>query len=78
MDEDGLIADWEDRPAREPRPLLQQTDGSRGTRNAFTPEEDRLLYSWCVAAQQEGVLGTRVFEQLEVLVSAPRAVPLCW
>lgn len=64
----GPVTDWEDRPAQDAKPIGQEL-GVRLSRRAFTPDEDETIRSWCEAAEQEGISGNRVFEQLEVVVS---------
>lgn len=66
VDTDGILTDWQDRPAKDPRPTRQVVQ-HRETRHAFTHEEDELLRRWCAAAQVEGIVGSRVFEQLEAV-----------
>lgn len=69
----GEIEDPDDHSAG-PRPgTVREPSSSRpakGTRNPFTPEEDRILYRWARAAQQSGIAlnGNELYKQLEAQV----------
>lgn len=76
VDQAGDISDWLDRPPTDPRPLGQgerpsglDRDGTRVLRRQFTQQEDEILRQWCLAAEVEGVSGTRIFGELETVVS---------
>lgn len=69
VDEDGVVTDWQDSPARHPRPV-GQNEGVRAARHAFSAQDDEILRLWCTAANAEGLTGNRVFERLEATVSS--------
>lgn len=67
--DDGIVTDWRDSPAREPRPLDLQ-GGERAVRHPFSAQDDEILRKWCATARTEALTGNRMFERLEAMVSA--------
>lgn len=70
VDEDGHLNNWQDLPARRAKPLYDSREGSskRGHRT-FTAEEDDCIKRWMTAAGQSRQTGTKVYEELETIVS---------
>lgn len=69
--EKGEIQDPSDYPAGPPLGTAREPGSisrpAKGTRTAFTPEEDRILYQWTKTAQDNGVAvsGNELYKKLE-------------
>jgi hypothetical protein len=71
----GRLMDWADRPPDVALPILRES-GAR--RQAFFKEQEDFLLQWCTAAEEEGVFGNKVFEQLACVVGATCLSTLFW
>jgi hypothetical protein len=71
----GRLMDWADRPPDVAPPILREP-GTR--RQAFFKEQEHFLLQWCTAAEEEGVFGNKVFEQLACVVGAICLSTLFW
>lgn len=69
----GVLEDPEDHLAGPPAGEIREVASARptkGTRNPFTPDEDRQLYKWAKDHERKGgrVLGNEIYKQLEAVV----------
>lgn len=78
IDAKGHLKDWTDFPPTSGRPV-GATSGESKKHRVFTTEQENNLLEWCAAAELQGVEGSRIFEQLEGIVSPtrPRRVTRC-